>query len=206
MAKGYWIAQANVSDPAGHGRYVEAARPAFVEYGGTFLVRGGETETLEGNARPRQVVCEFPSAEAAIACYRSDIYQAGKAHRDAAGSIVDVVVVEGNPAAAPARVPTGDGVPGPGFWIVRINVTDPELYKEYIAADTPVAEAWGANFLVRGGQQVILENPSRARHVVIGFESMEKARGCYHSAGYQAAAAIRQRSADADLVVVAGLG
>jgi uncharacterized protein (DUF1330 family) len=63
-------------------------------HGGTFLVRGGTQAIVEGNARPRTVVIEFPSLAAAKACYESPEYQAAKALRINA-STGDVCIVEG---------------------------------------------------------------------------------------------------------------
>jgi uncharacterized protein (DUF1330 family) len=48
----------------------------------------------EGRARSRTVVIEFPSYEAALACYRSPDYQAAKALRLGKGNI-DLLVIEG---------------------------------------------------------------------------------------------------------------
>ena len=44
-----------------------------------------------------------------------------------------------------------------GYWIVHVTVTDAGNYPKYIAADGPVFEAWGAKFLVRGGDFEVLE-------------------------------------------------
>ena len=38
----------------------------FAEYGAKFLVRGGERTEVEGQARARTVVIEFPSYEQAL--------------------------------------------------------------------------------------------------------------------------------------------
>lgn len=82
MAKGYWIARIAAHTPERYGEYVEAATPAYKEFGATFLVRGGEYEAVEGEARPRNVVIEFPTYEAALACYNSAQYQKAKAIRN----------------------------------------------------------------------------------------------------------------------------
>ena len=50
MAKGYWIARVDVRDPERYKDYVAAAKPAFEQYGATFLARGGEYERLDGTA------------------------------------------------------------------------------------------------------------------------------------------------------------
>jgi uncharacterized protein (DUF1330 family) len=50
MAKGYWVALADISDPEGYKAYVVENAKAFRKYGGRFLTRGGATETPECSA------------------------------------------------------------------------------------------------------------------------------------------------------------
>jgi len=90
------------------------------------------------------------------------------------------------------------------YWIAHVDVRDPERYKDYVAAARPAFERHGARFLARGGEHRVLEGPGRARNVVIEFPSLQAALDCYHSADYQAAKAIRQTVADADMVFVEG--
>lgn len=92
-----------------------------------------------------------------------------------------------------------------GYWIARVDVRDPERYKDYVAAAKPAFEKYGARFLARGGEFVELEGTARARNVVIEFPSMEAARDCYYSPEYQIAAKIRQEAADAEMVLVDGI-
>ena len=94
MPKGYWIAQVTITDPQPYQRYAEAAGHVFTKHGAVILARGGKAQQLEGEGRPRNVVIEFPSLEAAIACYHSAEYQAAKLHRQHAGE-ASVVLVEG---------------------------------------------------------------------------------------------------------------
>ena len=81
MAKAYWIARVDVRDPETYKKYVETAKPAFVRHQAKFLARGGRTEVLEGKARARNVIIEFPSMEEALACYNSPEYTAARAIR-----------------------------------------------------------------------------------------------------------------------------
>ena len=94
MAKGYWIARADISDPLAYKAYVEANAAAFARFGGRFLVRGGANEPREGSHRARQVVIEFPDYAAALACYDSPEYARAKALRAGAAEL-DLVIVEG---------------------------------------------------------------------------------------------------------------
>ena len=91
--KGYWIAHVDISDPEGYKPYQVKNAVAFGKFGARFLVRGGRQEVTEGHARSRTVVMEFPSYEAALACYRSPEYQAAKALRQGKAE-VDLVVIE----------------------------------------------------------------------------------------------------------------
>ena len=94
MAKGYWIGHVDVEDAEIYDQYRAANAAPFREFGARFLVRGGQQQVQEGSARGRTVVIEFDSYEQAIACYRSDAYQAAKAIRDPV-STGDMVIVEG---------------------------------------------------------------------------------------------------------------
>jgi uncharacterized protein (DUF1330 family) len=92
-----------------------------------------------------------------------------------------------------------------GYWIARVDVRDPEAYKDYVAAAKLAFDRFGAKFLARGGQHEVVEAPGRARNVVIEFESLAVAHDCYHSPEYQRAAAIRQKVGDGEIVLVEGV-
>lgn len=92
--KGYWIAHVDITDPEGYKPYQTENAKAFGKYGGRFLVRGGRQIVPEGQVRSRTVVMEFPSYEAALACYRSPEYQAAKALRMGKAGI-DLIVNDG---------------------------------------------------------------------------------------------------------------
>ncbi|WP_179379015.1 DUF1330 domain-containing protein [Jannaschia marina] len=94
MAKGYWIAHGRVDDAEKYDLYRAANAAPLAEYGGRFLVRGGAREVREGEAKPRSVVIEFPSYEAALACYDSPGYQAARKLREGI-SESDLVIAEG---------------------------------------------------------------------------------------------------------------
>ena len=71
MPKGYWIAHVTVTNPDQYQLYASGTREAFQKYGANILARGGAFRQLEGDGHPRNVVAEFPSLQAAIACSHS---------------------------------------------------------------------------------------------------------------------------------------
>ncbi len=94
MPKGYWIGHVTINDVETYKLYQQANAAPFKEFGAKFLVRGGAQEVREGDVRPRSVVLEFPTIEAAYACYESNAYQDAKAIRNAV-SAGDLIIVEG---------------------------------------------------------------------------------------------------------------
>jgi len=92
--KGYWIAHMDVTDPEGYEVYRAAITTTLGKFGARFLVSGGRSEVVEGHARSRCIVIEFPSYEAALACYRAPDYQTAKALR-AQNDKFDLLVIEG---------------------------------------------------------------------------------------------------------------
>lgn len=94
MAKGYWIARVDVANEDGYKPYAAANPGIFKTFGGRFVVRGGPFENPEGTSRSRNVVIEFPSYEAALACYRSPEYQANLKLRQP-HSTIDIIVIGG---------------------------------------------------------------------------------------------------------------
>jgi uncharacterized protein (DUF1330 family) len=91
----YVIVQIDVHDPATYERYKQLSGPSLVPFGGRFVVRGGEVQTLEGSWSPRRlVVLEFPDAAAVRRWWASEEYAEGKALRQASAH-TEMVLVEG---------------------------------------------------------------------------------------------------------------
>jgi uncharacterized protein (DUF1330 family) len=92
-----------------------------------------------------------------------------------------------------------------GYWIGHVNITNPERYKDYIAANAEPLKKYGARFLVRNGACEVPEGSlAGRRHVVIEFDSYETARACYTSPEYQAAIEIRGEASTGDIVIIEG--
>jgi uncharacterized protein (DUF1330 family) len=88
-----WIGHVEVTDAEGYAEYVAKAAQVIPAHGGTFIARGGRYHQMEGKEHPRNVVIEFATFEDAIACYRSEEYQAITAQAQACSNR-SVVIVE----------------------------------------------------------------------------------------------------------------
>lgn len=92
-----------------------------------------------------------------------------------------------------------------GYWVVNLEVTDPEAYKQYQAFVRPFLAANDGRFIIRGGQQSIVEGTVSPRVVVIEFPSYEQALRVYHSAEYQQGMQLRLGASSANFAIVEGL-
>ncbi len=73
----YLIAQIDVQDPEAYSLYTARTPAVIAQFGGRFVVRGGNPEVLEGRlVGQRIVVIAFPERAAAERFYRSPDYQA----------------------------------------------------------------------------------------------------------------------------------
>ena len=91
-----------------------------------------------------------------------------------------------------------------GYIIGHITVTDPQGYPEYVQRDTPILQSHGAQFVVRGRRQEVLEGSAGQRTVVVEFDSFEAARKAYDDPEYQEVAEIRRRCAESTIILVEG--
>jgi uncharacterized protein (DUF1330 family) len=91
----YVVVEVEVLDKERFETYKQMVPPSIAAYGGRFLVRGGEVETLEGEWLPKRfVILEFPSVERAKAWWASEEYVQAKALRQACAR-TQMIVVEG---------------------------------------------------------------------------------------------------------------
>lgn len=94
VPKGYIIGHITVTDPDGYPEYVARDTPILERHGARFVVRGGRSETPEGQSQDRHVVIEFDSFEAAKAAYEDPAYQeVAEIRRRCADSTI--ILVEG---------------------------------------------------------------------------------------------------------------
>ena len=89
----YVIARVHVTDPEQYEEYKKLSPAAVAAFGGEFIVRGGEIETLEGPEETRRmVVVRFDSMASARAFYHSEQYRNARARRAGAAEAQFVLV------------------------------------------------------------------------------------------------------------------
>lgn len=94
MPKGYIIAHITVREPEAYKEYVVKDTPILEGFGAKFVIRGGQSQTVEGEApaTQRYVVIEFPSYEQALKAYNDPDYQeVAEIRRRTADSLIYVV-------------------------------------------------------------------------------------------------------------------
>ncbi|KRG79713.1 hypothetical protein ABB30_00105 [Stenotrophomonas ginsengisoli] len=91
----YLVIKAKVTDPVRFAPYAEQSAPLLARFGGSYVVRGGQQELLEGpDDGMRVVVARFADRDAALAYWHSPEYTACKALREGTGQF-EVRLVEG---------------------------------------------------------------------------------------------------------------
>jgi uncharacterized protein (DUF1330 family) len=94
-AAGYFVGEVlEVSNQDQYAQYAASVTKTIEQYGGHYLVRGGKTQSLEGNEPKRIVVLRFDTMVDAQKWYDSPEYSAIKPIRDSA-STARAFLVEG---------------------------------------------------------------------------------------------------------------
>lgn len=100
MAYGYIIVEMDITNLEQYKQYMADAPASVKAFGGEYLVRGGRSETLEGQWQPHRIaMLRFPSFEKAKAFYEDAQYQETRKKRLGATAFFNMVLVEGVAAA-----------------------------------------------------------------------------------------------------------
>jgi len=107
--------------------------------------------------------------------------------------------------SAPDDTPPAAPATAKGYVVAEIDVTDPEGYRDYVAAAFPVIQKYGGKFLTRGGESIHVEGPEPAQRVmIIEFESFEQAKTFEYSKEYTDIAPLRQKTSQSRIFLVEG--
>jgi uncharacterized protein (DUF1330 family) len=72
----FYFAEVDITDPATFPKYAQQVPGTIAPFNGHFIVRGGKTQSLEGEPPKRVVIIAFDSAEKARGWYDSPAYEA----------------------------------------------------------------------------------------------------------------------------------
>jgi len=94
----------------------------------------------------------------------------------------------------------------PAYLIARIEVRDPERYREYTLHTPRVLAAFGGRMVVRNGARQVLEGTDdRRRIIVVEFPSFADVLRFHASPEYTALRRMREAAAEAELIAIEGL-
>ena len=89
--------------------------------------------------------------------------------------------------------------------MVRVNISDPIAYGQYIRHTPRVIDRFGGRFIVRGGELEMLEGEEETvRLAVIEFPSTHDAKRFYRSEEYQAVKRLREGAGEVQLYAIDG--
>lgn len=91
----YVIVEVSVTEPVEYEEYKKLTPAAIAAFDGEFVVRGGQTVSLEGDWNPeRIVVVKFPTVERAKEWWSSELYTKAKIIRQRTAT-TKMIIVEG---------------------------------------------------------------------------------------------------------------
>ena len=92
------------------------------------------------------------------------------------------------------------------FVTTEEEITNPEVYGQFLQQVSPTVEAHGGRFVARGGAiDVILGDWAPKRNAILEFGSVDQARAWLNSSDYTALTEMRESSSNINMVVVEGL-
>lgn len=92
------------------------------------------------------------------------------------------------------------------YLIATMDIHDAETYDTYRQQVPATLEAYGGEFVVRGGTKEVLEGEwPEQRVVVLRFPSMDQARAWHASAEYQGPKALRRSASKGRMIIVEGV-
>jgi len=92
------------------------------------------------------------------------------------------------------------------YFIIQINVTNSENYKEYIEKVTPIVKKFGGEYIIRGGRSENVEGiwPFQ-RTVVLKFPTYDMVKKWHNSDEYKPIRKIREDNSECNAIIIEGL-
>ena len=92
------------------------------------------------------------------------------------------------------------------YFIIQINITNSENYKEYKEKVTPIVKKFGGEYIIRGGRSENVEGiwPYQ-RTVVLKFPSYDMVKKWHNSDEYKPIRKIREDNSECNAIIIEGL-
>ena len=93
------------------------------------------------------------------------------------------------------------------YMVVDTKIKNPEAYEEYKIKAKPIVEAYGGEYLARGGYTTVQERElwTPTRLVIVRFPSRKDAETFLDSEEYAPIKALRNKYADCTLTIIDGV-
>lgn len=93
----------------------------------------------------------------------------------------------------------------PAYFIMRVDVHDAETYDKHIGPAVEAVQAFGGEFLARGGRCEQVTGQGRGRNVLVRFPDFETAKACTADARVQESLRLTAGACTRDSTIVEGL-
>lgn len=97
--------------------------------------------------------------------------------------------------------------PAPGYVVAEVEVNDNDTFQKYASQVPGTLAPFGAKYVIRAGKVTPLPgegDPPKGRFIVIGFDSVEKAKAWEDSPAYEAIKPLRHASAKSRVFIIEG--
>jgi uncharacterized protein (DUF1330 family) len=96
--------------------------------------------------------------------------------------------------------------PAPGYVVAEVEVSDTAAFAKYAQAVPGTLAPFNGQYVVRAGKITPVEGDApKERFIVIGFDSVEKAKAWEDSPAYEAIKPIRHASAHSRVFIIEGV-
>lgn len=93
----------------------------------------------------------------------------------------------------------------PVYLVGEVEVTDPEVFAQYLPLAAASIKQYGGTYLARGARTEVLEGPPAKRMVITKFESEAAMRRWIESPEYAEAKVLRRKSSTMRMVMLEGI-
>jgi uncharacterized protein (DUF1330 family) len=93
----------------------------------------------------------------------------------------------------------------PAYLVIEVDVTNADLYKQYLDKNRPLTAQFGGRFIARGGKIDTFAGEPPKRSIIAIFDSMEKAQTFRDSPEYKELVPLRDKASKYRAYIAEGL-